>query len=375
MRSIQLVVLLITVTWPSAAAQDQAQPTSKPATHIRDALMISDVTATPKRLVSLGEQDVSITFRINRGACCELRIRDVHRNVLRIHELGSLGPGTHTIKWDGRDSHGNLAQGHRFLYAIQGVDERGRHAAFDPIERAHGVAVKPRRFSHDSAKGRLSYVLPRPCMVRIRIGLRDGPLLRTLVDWEPQNAGIHEIGWDGRVASGAMSIGQHPQLDITLSAYAIPANVILVDHAVSATRTDGHKPNDAANARRRMPPDSNTYLHATCDLAHCHEPRFTVTFPKAHTGDADGLRVTGRTPVRITLDPRDHDYIVARRFEVMVYVDGVFVFEEESGTSPLTYHWDTKELVPGRHFVTVNIMSYDDHVGTVTHNVWVGAKQ
>ena len=47
----------------------------------------------------------------------------------------------------------------------------------------------------------------------------------------------------------------------------------------------------------------------------------------------------------------------------------MFLLEEEDGTAPLTYYWDTGGLSPGNHFVTVNVMSYDDHIGTVTHAV------
>jgi hypothetical protein len=79
------------------------------------------------------------------------------------------------------------------------------------------------------------------------------------------------------------------------------------------------------------------------------------------------------TPIRIELDNRDIRNLVNRRFEIMLYIDGVFLFEMEEGTSPFTFNWDTKPFAKGSHILTVNIMSYDDHIGVVSQKVIIGA--
>jgi hypothetical protein len=53
-------------------------------------------------------------------------------------------------------------------------------------------------------------------------------------------------------------------------------------------------------------------------------------------------------------------------------VDGVFLFEMEEGSSPFTFNWDTKGLTKGSHILTVNLASYDDHIGVVSREVIIG---
>ena len=79
--------------------------------------------------------------------------------------------------------------------------------------------------------------------------------------------------------------------------------------------------------------------------------------------------LSGKVPIRVEIAPEDKIYITNKRFEAMFFVDSVFLFEEEEGTSPLTFYWDTSRLNPGEHLLSVNIMSYDDHVGTKTQKV------
>jgi hypothetical protein len=96
-----------------------------------------------------------------------------------------------------------------------------------------------------------------------------------------------------------------------------------------------------------------------------------VEFLDKETGP-DGIPVlSGRVPVRVTLHKDDKWWVVDERFEVMFYVDTVFMYEEEDGTSPFTYTWDTETLTEGSHILTVNILSYNDHLGVVSRKVIV----
>jgi hypothetical protein len=56
----------------------------------------------------------------------------------------------------------------------------------------------------------------------------------------------------------------------------------------------------------------------------------------------------------------------------MVFIDSVYIFEVEEGSSPFTYNWDTAGFVKGPHVITVNIVGYDDHIGIVSRKVIIG---
>jgi hypothetical protein len=67
--------------------------------------------------------------------------------------------------------------------------------------------------------------------------------------------------------------------------------------------------------------------------------------------------------VRIEVDERDRSLVTNSRFEMIFYVDTVFLFEDEDSFTPYTYQWDTSGLNPGPHILTVNVHGYGDHIG------------
>jgi len=104
----------------------------------------------------------------------------------------------------------------------------------------------------------------------------------------------------------------------------------------------------------------------------CHEPEFQVIFPSDSERTAEGIPVLkGIVPVKIVISERDRHHLESERFEVMFFVDTVFIFEDEEGFTPFTYMWNTKDLSEGEHVFTVNIFSYDDHCGVESRKVIV----
>ena len=68
--------------------------------------------------------------------------------------------------------------------------------------------------------------------------------------------------------------------------------------------------------------------------------------------------------MRIRLAEADIAPLLHGRFEVMVFVDAEFWFEEEEGTHPLTFRLDTRGLPAGAHVLTVNLLTYDDRLAS-----------
>jgi hypothetical protein len=255
---------------------------------------------------------------------------------------------------------------------------------YDPSSSTGGEELLPQEFVFDRDTGTLKWIMPKAGYARLRIGLEGFPHLRTLMDWEPLEAGEQSLVWDGLDASGLIRLSEHPQLSIKLQAFALPWNTVIVRHPSHSSFDIRHSslPSSLPSTDYRLPttdsaypplarPDA-AYLHARHPRTSCHEPRFSVEVlePKEYT--QDGIPVVGGTvPIRVSLDPRDKPWLINQRFEVMLYVDTVALFEEEEGSSPFTYAWDTAGLAPGQHLVTVNILSYDDHLGVMTLPVMI----
>ncbi len=193
----------------------------------------------------------------------------------------------------------------------------------------------PQRFTYDAESRRVGFVLPQPARVRLRMGLRGLPVMRTYYDWEPLEAGRHEIQWDGWDSSRLFELARHPKVEVGLLAESIPENAIVVKHG---------------------PPNTSD---------PCAEVCFHVSLPDAIGAADDRTPIAGDTvTVRVALDERDRERLVNLRFELMLFLDTIYVFEDEDAPATFNYRLDTRALPPGRHLLTINVIGYDSRIGS-----------
>jgi hypothetical protein len=320
-------------------------------------LAIQKVSVSPKELQLDQGGSAAIQFEITQAAQVAVDIRNEVGAAVRSFDLGSQPAGPMSVRWDGQDSSGARILSGVYLYRIRATGSDGQRIISEPAVPG-GNEVLAQQFTLDPDTGAMRFLLPQASRVRLRVGLRGYPLLRTLYDWTPMLAGPHEIAWDGRDATGQIQLSHHPNLDVNLSAFALPGNSILATGNGELGRGPAGIPADVP---------AGAYMHASHPPEQCHEPklRLEVVGPKAKS--RSGLPVvSGTVPIRVTLDPNDAEHLVNARFEVMLFVDTVFLFEAEEGSNPFTYSFDTSSLAPGRHLFTVNVLGYDDHTGTQT---------
>jgi len=317
------------------------------------------------------EQTVSVSFEINQRADVKVLFYDRAGQRVRVLSRSEAGPGRTSVSWDGRRADGRLAPGNVFLYVIEATSPAAERATYNPARDTGGLAVDPLSYTLDRRTGTIEYVLPKTCMIRLRVGLEDGMLAGTLHDWEPRTAGRHVEKWDGADPSGLMNLLNRPDLNLNLTCYTLPSNTVITTGKVTPLDPNAPPPanDEAADPWARK----GKYLHYQHPPAACHEPRFRVSFPAGAAADAnEPPTLGGVTPVRVDLDERDARDLIRKRFEIILYVDGVFLFEMEEGSSPFTFSWDTTNVPRGPHVLTVNVMSYDDHVGVVSRRLIIG---
>jgi hypothetical protein len=64
-------------------------------------------------------------------------------------------------------------------------------------------------------------------------------------------------------------------------------------------------------------------------------------------------------------------HIERETFEVYVSMDGQLVTETSVKSLPVKIPLDGKKAAPGPHFITVNVRTLEDHMGSASINVWV----
>ena len=288
----------------------------------------------------------------------------------------NLPAGRHNIAWDGRDDADEIVCNDFYIYTLTANTENGRFYVFDPADETYGWELKPRKLRFDPKNGNIHYVLPKAARVRLRVGISDGMLLRTLLDWIPQEAGAKQILWDGKDSGGHPVNPDSPNITVALSAFSLPSNSIIVtgghrydwrnkDLKEAVYRPKRSVENDKTKSRRLNP-------HAFHSRKICHEPKFTIEFPEKKNTETEAIPVvTGITPMRITISEQDRIHIVNTRFEVIIFIDGIFLFEEEDATTPYTYLLNTRGITTGDHIITVNVQDYQHHIGAVCKKIRV----
>ena len=319
------------------------------------------------------DETVTLGFEVTRQAGVQVVIYDALGQKVQSFDMPDLEAGRHSITWDGRRANGELAAGDIFLYVIEAKTKNGKKAAYNPAKETGGFMVKPLEYTLDKETGEIEYVLPKACMIRIRAGLKAGMFAKSLFDWRPNTAGRHSYKWDGKDNTGQMYLLKHPDLDIRLTCYTLPANTIITTGTIIPFAFEKNPGVVESRERSRLWATKGKYFHYQHDPRICRQPKFKVLFPNsAETNNKDVPVVSGVAPLRVELDPRDVQHLINTRFEIMLFIDGVFIYEIEEGSSPFTFNWDTRGFAKGPHIVTVNLVAYDDHIGIVSRKVIVG---
>lgn len=334
---------------------------------------INRVSLSSKSFDVSKNESVSVSFEITAVGDVNVCIYDVLAREIRCYAMPKLKSGRHSIAWDGKNSSGDLAAGDIFLYIIKATWQNGQTSVYNPADKTGGFEIKAAKFSLDREKQIIEYVLPKAAMVRIRAGLNSGFFAGAVVDWTPQTAGRHQYKWDGKDASGLLNLIKNPGLDLRLSCYSLPDNCIVVSGNPKEIETNETLTESQNLFRNKIWATEGKYLHYCHDRRFCHSPGFKVSFINGRkTDDETSVVISKVAPVRIEIDKRDKKHLTDTKFEVMFYVDGVFLYEMEEGSSPFTYDWDVRNFNRGVHILTVNILAYDDHIGSQSYKVIIG---
>ena len=224
MTIVALLSLVIAVLGLTVLAQTSKVPKNVP-------LAIRKVRLNQKVFSPSKGQSITLNFEVSKSADIRMLIYD--RQGFEVYHVDKpkAKSGKHSITWNGRKTDAKLAPGRVFLYVIQASTNRGEETVYNPADRTGGLEVKPLSFSFDKETGKLEYVLPKTCMIRLRAGLKDGMLSNTIFDWVPQTSGRHTYIWDGMNKSETMNLLKHPDLDINLTCYTLPENTIITTEA------------------------------------------------------------------------------------------------------------------------------------------------
>jgi hypothetical protein len=340
-------------------------------------LVISGVQPSALRADPAKGETVRVRFELSIPASVSLQLYDGRDLLIRkICSAGTLPKGEHSLSWDLRDSKRRTVPAEAYTYVLVAKDGQGSTVRHDIADATGGDDVAARDVKWDAKDDRLSYVLERPARVSVRIGLREGgPLLRTLLDWVVRPAGLQQEAWDGKDISGLIDVGAHPKLNISVQAFALPENSILVGAPQTKINLISDLPADAQARAKSASAPKRMYAHSQQSLESRGDFDVHLTLPQTLARSADALVVSEPITVRLDVAAADRERALSRRFEPVFFIDGQFAFENEVGFVPMTWNFDPATLNEGEHYLTVNLRGYEGNFGIATVKILVKHRQ
>ncbi len=227
--------------------------------------------------------------------------------------------------------------------------------------------MTPSNLHYDASQEKIIYTLDQHAMCLIRVGEKDGgPVYKTVLNWEPRDAGNHREPWDGMDITGIVHAAQKAKFDILLDAYALPQGSILIkDSAVHM------KSNTIKKQFPIYPPQGeNIFLHAFHQKDVRHDMPITATLINPLDSREQIPIVKGDAIFEVGVnEDEDIDDLIREKFEIYVFVDGNLVFENPANTIPTRVRLDTTLYPNGEKVVTMNLRTTEDRVGSVSLKV------
>ena len=365
-----LFLLVLLTLFHGVVSADTEKPSKQESNGLIERLVLPKTTFNP----SIGRK-LDLVVVLKKQAKVTIRVYDPDWHEIAIPVVAMpMDAGENTIQWDGKDKEGQIVPDEAYFFTLDATTSDGEQEIYDPTAFSGGVEKDLTQASIDKDTGTIRYRLPKMSRVDIRIGISGGPLLRKVVDWEPRPAGEITDYWDGMDKDNLFDLHQHSNSKMIISYFTLPDNSVItygnrklsyLDYIQGKTWP---KKEDRTTDWAR---DKKISLHYRIPRDRDYSPQISMDFPNQVGIEGDTPILKGRSVVHVDLSDDCKESFQNSKFEIVFFLDGTFHAEEETGYAPYNWIWDTAQTKEGTYLLTVNVSSFDDHIGIVSRKVKV----
>ena len=331
-------------------------------------------------------ENLLLSFSLNYAATTSIKVYTPDYDVVRHLIKDQVRPaGISTIVWDGRDDSGIMVPDEAYFFGITAKNTNGGLAVYNPTVVSGGEISDVHILGIENFEGgqyRVSYSVPVSSRINLRAGVHDGPMLKTLIDWQPVPAGEYVLQWDGMDDNGKFKVMTIPGIHLSMEGFSLPENSVIVQNSSdnyfkyrkNLKQDEQEQKITFQTARRSIMNrinqgvSSQSLVKRSLSVA----PEFTVYLnDDFNTGLAERsvTDVSGEIRLVVSVNQESMDAFNETRYEIIVFIDNVRFDEEEHAHSPYTYTLDTKKLSNGNHMVTMNQASLNGQVGSYSFKI------
>jgi len=383
------------------------------------------LSVTPNKINPIKGEQACLNYRVTEKSSYKISICRETGLKVREFTFNAVEPGNCTITWDGKNGCGEVVpQGIYFIEVYKMTKEKpttpiptketlekeGKYIedlnnnlvdvqgnqwikVYSELDNPVGP-ILPKGINIDKKTKTISYTLDKDAKVRIRAGISNGPMMDIIHDWQAEGKGEHKVKWNGFDTSNTYDIMNDKRMTIVISAIELPENYIYVSQSPSSLSAYNTKcgkifyeklPYDKRRIVRgsdieaslAMQPDSANNIgqaptmfdiakmHLEHNPLYCKEANIQVDIIDGYGEDKNGSYIIDKDTEFVVYLGTDSKWVENDRYKIEIYIDGVFLNGEFKGYVPYRFKPDIAGLNKGRHLLTINLRSFQDHMGVV----------
>ncbi|QTA79403.1 FlgD Ig-like domain-containing protein [Desulfonema limicola] len=324
---------------------------------------------------SLGEE-IAVSFMLSESAEISLNIYDPDHGLINsIAEKKQMPPGKQLFLWNGKDTEGKIVPDESYYFTIIAENKAGNIEIYDPTLFSGGKEYEIRQAKINHQDYTISYNMTETGRVMIRLGIKEGPLMNQLIDWEPRERGAVTEYWNGKDKDGLSNIYSHPDFKMVIIYFTLPENSVIT----FGNKTSNYRDYKKAVASYQKQKDSQ-YKRTDNEMLSMHyrllrtedySPKLNLSFSNIHSQENGITILKEKTMVKVEIDEKDKSVFQNLQYEICFFLDYKFYVEEETGYTPFNWVWDLKDVEPGEYILTVNVSGFKDQIGIMSKKIKV----
>lgn len=339
----------------------------------QEAEFLFDVSISTTSFNPQKGEEVAIYYTLSKRAEVEVAFYDPDFTLVKSSKsTGMLEVGKHTLIWDGRDLDRNIVPDEAYFFTISAKDEKGNMEVYDPTTFSGGEGHDITEADIDPDTKIITYKLPSMARVLIRLGVQDGPLLSTLVDWRPRVSGQITEYWNGMDEDGVIDLINHPRFKMLITYFTLPEHSIItygnndLDYRKYKNSLETQRP----VKERPIKEDATISPHYQLPRTVDYSPNLKLRFSNIKGYDQGNIPLLrGKTLVTVEIDEMDKSFFVNQQYEITLFLDTEFYMEQELGYVPFNWVWDLSDVDEGEHVLTVNMSGFKGQIGVLSKRI------
>ena len=337
--------------------------------------LLKDVKCSKESFNPSLKEKLELSFNLANPSAVTVAVYDADNGLINtVVARNQMTAGTQKVTWDGKDLDGKAVPDEAYYFNIVAVDEDGNKEIYDPTTFSGGEEHDISNAEINPQNQTINYKMPEMGRVLIRIGIQGGPLVNTLVDWQPRVKGVITEYWNGKDKDNLVDIYNHPRYKMIITFFSLPETSVIAYGNKGLNFRDYKKSFTVPRPLKPKRPTSVQKVsnHYGLPRAEDYSPELNMTLVNAKGTDAEGATILSqKTIVKVELDTQDKLIFQNQQFEIVFFLDYDFYAEDESGYTPFNWVWDLSNVKEGEHLLTVNLSSFKDQIGVISRKVKV----